>query len=299
MSTTENIHCCFNAVILAGSRGPSDPVAAACGVSHKALAPVFGVPMLARVLHTLNEVPRIGRMIVLIECPDLIRDHPAFAPFLQTGKLRVLLAAASPSLSVLSALDQNPTPVPCLITTADHPLLTAEMVDHFLDSVPETADAALGLARSETIQATYPDTRRTYSRFRDGAFSGCNLFVLQTARARSVVTFWRRIEQDRKKPWRMIRALGPCTLLSYALGQLSLNKALAALGRRTATSLAAVTMPFADAAVDVDRPGDLALANDILARRAEVQRRASLSDRPDQDGPTQDGPTQDGVSCTP
>ena len=44
--------------------------------------------------------------------------------------------------------------------------------------------------------------------------------------------------------------------------------ALAALGRRTGTRLAAVEMPFAEAAIDVDKPADLALAEAVLANRA-------------------------------
>ncbi|KAA5604066.1 NTP transferase domain-containing protein [Roseospira marina] len=256
----------ITAIVLAGSRGPSDPVAAAAGVSHKALAPVAGVPMLARVLDTLASVPRIGRIVVVIERPDLVREHPAFARF--QDRLTILPAAPSPSRSVLAALDHDPAPGSYLVTTADHPLLTPAMVEHLWTHQPAEADAAVGLARSETIQAAYPDTRRTYLRFRDGAYSGCNLFVLRTPAARAVVTFWRRVEQDRKKPWRMIRLLGPGLLLAYALGRLTLPTVLAALGRRTGTTLAAVEMPFADAAVDVDRPGDLALAEAILARRA-------------------------------
>ncbi len=257
----------ITAIVLAGSRGPSDPVAAAAGVSHKALAPVAGVPMLARVLETLAAVPRIGRVLVVIERPELVREHPAFAPFHARGTLTVLPAAPSPSRSVLAALDAVEAPFPCLVTTADHPLLTPAMVEHFWTHLPPGADAATGLARSETIRAAYPDTRRTYLRFRGGAYSGCNLFALRTEAARSVVSFWRRVEQDRKKPWRMIRLLGPGTLLSFALGRLTLDGALAAFGRRTGTALAAVEMPFADAAVDVDRPGDLTLAESILARR--------------------------------
>lgn len=256
------------AIVLAGSRGPSDPVAAASGVSHKALAPVAGVPMLARVLETLTTVPRIDRVVVLIERPELVLENPAFAPFLEHGALTVIPAAGSPSRSVLAALDAVPAAFPCLVTTADHPLLTPAMVEHFWTNLPTGADAAVGLARSETIRAAYPETRRTYLRFSDGAYSGCNLFALRTEAARSVVSFWRRVEQDRKKPWRMIRMLGPGTLLSYALGRLRLDTALAVFGRRTGTVLAAVDMPFANAAVDVDRPDDLTLAEAILARRS-------------------------------
>nr|WP_211113697.1 nucleotidyltransferase family protein [Azospirillum endophyticum] len=256
---------------MAGSRGAADPVAAAAGVSHKALAPVAGVPMLVRVLETLAAVPRVGRVAVVIERPGLVLEDPAFAGFLARGTLEVVPAASSPSRSVLAALEAVPDPFPCLVTTADHPLLTPAMVEHFWTQAPPDADAAVGLARAETIRAAHPDTRRTYLRFGDGAWSGCNLFVLRTETALSVVSFWRRVEQDRKKPWRMIGLLGPGMLLSYVLGRLRLGAALAALGRRTGTRLAAVEMPFADAAVDVDRPDDLALAEAILARRVTGQ----------------------------
>jgi len=255
------------AIVLAGSRGPADPVAAAAGVSHKALAPVAGVPMLARVLGTLAAVPRIGRVLVVIERPELVHGDPAFAPFLAAGTLTVLPAAPSPSRSVLAALDAVPDPFPCLVTTADHPLLTPAMIEHFWSHLPPAADAAAALARAETIRAAYPQTRRTYLRFHDGAWSGCNLFALRSEAARAVVAFWRRVEQDRKRPWRMIRLLGPGTLLAYALGRLDLDSAVAALGRRTGAVLGTVDMPFAEAAIDVDRPGDLALAEAILTGR--------------------------------
>ncbi|MGQ9367807.1 nucleotidyltransferase family protein [Azospirillum sp. A39] len=257
----------MTAIVLAGSRGPADPVAVAAGVSHKALALVAGEPMLARVLATLTAVPRIGHVAVVIERPDLVLTHPAFARFVEQGTLSVLPAAPSPSRSVLAALDALASPFPCLVTTADHPLLTPEMVEHFWSRLPSDADAAVALAGAATIQAAHPGTRRTYLRFADGPVSGCNLFALRTPAARSVVAFWRRVEQDRKKPWRMIRLLGPGTLLSFALGRLRLDAALAAFGRKTGTTLAAVDMPFADAAVDVDKADDLALAEAILRRR--------------------------------
>lgn len=258
----------MTAIVLAGSRGPSDPVAVAAGVSHKALAPVAGVPMLRRVLETLAAVPRIRHVLVVIERPELVTADPAFAGLLARGTLSVVPAAPSPSLSVLAALESAHAAFPCLVTTADHPLLTPAMVEHFWAHLPADADAAVGLARSETIRAAYPTTRRTYLRFRDGAYSGCNLFALRTPESREVVTFWRQVEQDRKKPWRMIRQLGPATLLAFVLGGLRLDGALAALGRRTGTKLAAVELPFANAAVDVDKPEDLALANAILSGRS-------------------------------
>src|SRR3546814_3068250 len=45
----------FTVLVLAGDRGPQDPVSTAAGVAHKCLAPVVGRAMLARV------VAEIGR----------------------------------------------------------------------------------------------------------------------------------------------------------------------------------------------------------------------------------------------
>jgi CTP:molybdopterin cytidylyltransferase MocA len=42
---------------------------------------------------------------------------------------------------------------------------------------------------------------------------------------------------------------------------------LRALSRRSGARLAVVALPFAEAAIDVDKPADLALAEAALARR--------------------------------
>lgn len=249
------------ALVLAGSRaGAADPMAVAAGVSHKALLPVGGAPMLARVLEALRASPEIGRIVVMIETPA--RSLVGFP--LPDGVL-LREAASSPSRSVAAALAEFGAPL--LVTTADHALLTPAMVSHFLGAVPAGCDVAAGLARAETVLAAWPGTRRTWLRFRDGRFSGCNLFWMGRPGAAAAVAFWRRVEQNRKKPLSMMALLGPFVLLRFALGWLSLGGALAALGRRTGTRLAAVEMPFAEAAVDVDKPADLELAEAVLAAR--------------------------------
>lgn len=254
----------LDAIVLAGSRGPDDPVARTAGLAHKALVPVAGVPMLRRVLDTLAAVPCIAGVTVV--------GDPAMAAAAGDGlrarfaPLAFVAAAESPSRSVLRALEGTSYPV--LLTTADHPLLTPAMVEHFLDAAPAAADAAVALAPASVIRAAYPETVRTYLRFGRAAYSGCNLFLLRTARARALVEFWRHVEQDRKRPLRMIARVGAGNALRYALGRLTVEAALRALARRAGASAALVEMPFAEAAIDVDKPADLALAERILMARA-------------------------------
>jgi len=252
------------ALVLAGRRrGAMDPMAAAGGVSHKALLPVAGVPMLLRVASALRDSPSVGRIVV---CMEAAEETLAGLPGLE-GALR-RDAAGSPARSAAAALEEFGAPL--LVTTADHALLTPAMVEHFIAATPADVDAAAALARRETVLAGFPDTRRTWLRFRDGAFSGCNLFLLAEAEgAARAVRFWRRIEAERKRPLAMARLLGPSTLLRFAFGRLSLRAALDALERRCGARLAAVEMPFAEAAVDVDKPADLALAEAALRARVE------------------------------
>ena len=70
------------------------------------------------------------------------------------------------------------------------------------------------------------------------------------------------LDRERRQP-----GPGEPVLLRHALGLLSLPGALAALERKTGARLAAVEMPFADAAVDVDKPADLALVEAVLRAR--------------------------------
>ena len=45
-------------------------------------------------------------------------------------------------------------------------------------------------------------------KFKDGAYCGCNLFGFLNPRAHRAAQFWRQIEQERKKPLKMMRILG-------------------------------------------------------------------------------------------
>jgi hypothetical protein len=65
-----------------------------------------------------------------------------------------------------------------------------------------------------------------------------------------------------------MRLLGPVAALRFWLGWISLDAAVARLSRLTRARLAAIALPFPDAAIDIDKPEDLALAQRILEMRS-------------------------------
>lgn len=256
----------FTALVLAGSRGSADPVASAAGLPHKALVPIAGRPMLLRVIDTLRQCPEVGRIVLCIEDPSLLDGMPELVAALAAGEIATVRAARSPARSVLAALDQVAEPLPLLVATADHPLLTPAMVRHFLGALGD-ADAAAAVAAESVIAAAYPQTRRTYIRLKDGAYSGCNLFAFTAANAAAAAAFWTRVERYRKQPWRLFAAAGPRTLLAFLLGRLDLAAVADRLSAMLGVRVRVVTLPFAEAAIDVDKPSDLALVEKIFASR--------------------------------
>jgi GTP:adenosylcobinamide-phosphate guanylyltransferase len=239
------------ALVLAGSRGPGEPLALYAGVSHKAMIEVGGKPMLLRVVEALKAAG-YQRIVVAIERPELA----------QGMGVETLAAESGPSASVEAGLKALGTPL--LVTTADHALLRPEWIEHFVAAVPAGADVAAGLARSDLVTAAAPEGERTFLRFSDGAFSGCNLFYFASPKAAGLVALWREVEALRKQPVKLLGRLGPLTAVQYALGLLSLRSALERLGRLAGVRAAAVEMPFGQAAIDVDKPSDLDLVRRIV-----------------------------------
>jgi GTP:adenosylcobinamide-phosphate guanylyltransferase len=253
----------YTALVLAGTRPGGDPLAQYAGVSHKALIPVGGDPMLLRVMRALAASRAVARIVVAIDRADVLSGLP------DPGKpVTVLPAASGPSASVAAALECEGTPL--LVTTADHALLETGWVDEFVAAaIAEAgADACVGVARSEAVLAAAPGTVRTWLRFSDGAYSGCNLFLLRTPAARGLVRLWQELEAERKRPLSLLRRLGLSYVLRYRLGRLALPQALTRLGQLAGARLAAVVLTDGRAAIDVDKPADLELARALVARDA-------------------------------
>jgi hypothetical protein len=59
------------------------------------------------------------------------------------------------------------------------------------------------------------------------------------------------------------------TLLLFVSRLLNLDEALERASRAIGCQIRAVPLPFAEAAIDVDRPSDLDLVSEILAARGE------------------------------
>lgn len=248
----------FQALVLAGSRGGVDPVADYAGVSQKGLIILGGRTLLTRVLDALDKAgaERIG-----VSTNDAALEA-ALAGEITRAAVSRLPSAAGPSQSVHDGAQAMGTPL--LVTTVDHALLQAEWVTDFMADTPADADIAILLGEEALVQAAAPATRRTYLAFRDGRYSGCNLFYLKTPASLRAIDLWRTVEKHRKQPWKIAALFGPVMLVRYLLGRMTLDEMVARIGRLAGVKAAAVRARHGLAAVDVDKPADLDLVRSIV-----------------------------------
>jgi len=259
------------ALVLAGRRGGQDPLSVSTGATHKALVPLGGVPMVLRVVRTLLATPSIAAVAVSIDDPGVLERLPELAELVRRGQVEVHRSLESPSASVSDFFSRCPAGTTLLATTADHPLLTSEIVAYFLEQAARSeADLVVGVVSESCFRAQFPDARRTRIRLRDDSYGGANLFALRGARATAVTQFWVRAEKHRKKPWRLVAMFGLGNLVRFVMARLDLDEAMRRASQRVGARIEAIRMPFAVCAVDVDGAEDVETALAILAARGEI-----------------------------
>ncbi|TFH21837.1 MAG: MobA-like NTP transferase domain containing protein [Myxococcales bacterium] len=256
-------------LVLAGRRAGVDSLADATHVSHKCLLELAGEPMILRVIRALRADSRFGCITVSIDERAVLERHPKLGELFRAGEVGIHQSRPSPSASVLDFYKALPRGTQLLVTTADHALLTTEMVAWFWSRAERSgADVVAGLVSGERFRARFPDQPRTLIRFSDATYSGANLFAFRGVKAAAAAAFWVKAEKYRKKPWRLIGMFGLRNLFSLLMGRLDRRTAFERASRKLKARLHAVELPFAEAAIDVDKPADLELAARILAERA-------------------------------
>ena len=258
----------ISTLLLAGARASGDPLCELHDVTSKALIPLLDVRMIDHVLRALRDNVQASGPVWIsgLDINTIARDAPDDLRDFISG-LRQAPAAGGPASSVCAAAESN-TQTPFLITTCDHPLLTAEMIDSFLAGATKSgADTVAALARREVIEQAYPDVQRTYIKLSQGHYSGCNLFYISSNKGLEAVRFWREAEKDRKRPLKIARRFGLVALVKMRAGLMTLDSVFEYGSKVIGARIKPVLLPFPDAAIDVDKTSDLELVRSIMEAR--------------------------------
>ena len=249
------------AIVLAGSRPGTDPFAAAHGTDLKALIPVGGMPMVRRPVVALLLSKQITAVQVVAQQAERIAEALP-----KNERLTVAASQGTIAATLAALCTDKATRWPLLVTTADHALLDAPMIEDFCGRAVG-ADIAIGVVERKTLLARLPESRRTWIPFKGGAYSGANLFWLGGPQVLPAIGLWRGVEQDRKKGWKLLWQLGPSVFAGAMLRLLTIDQVLERIGRRLGVTMRVAVMRDPLACVDVDKQADLELVECLVKER--------------------------------
>jgi GTP:adenosylcobinamide-phosphate guanylyltransferase len=252
----------WTVLLLAGSRPGGDPLTQSLRVDYKPLLPIAGEPMVLRPVRALLAAGQVGTIRVLTQQVERLRSA------LPDNERVVVEPSDETIAAALQRICADPATIfPLLVTTADHALLTPQIVEEFIAGSAD-CDVAIGFVSRSTMLTRFPAAQRTWLRFGRERYSGANLFALRTRAALVGVERWRAVEQDRKKGWRVLLQMGLPLFLGALLRVRDLDQSARGLSRSLGITIKGVVLSDPTAAIDVDKPADYTLVNAILAGRA-------------------------------
>ena len=223
--------------------------------------------MASWVIETLLATPQIGNIVILAQNREMV-SAPGLTELFDNPRVTFAESIGGISQSIAHVIGKSPLDWPVLVTTADHPLLTVEMVSAFIDN-SAVSDIAVAAVERRTLLQLYPNSKRTWLKFRGSAYSGANLFALRSPRTLKALELWAQAEQDRKKALKLFWHFGPRLTFRGITRTISFPSALHRAGRKLGLEATLVLLRQAEAAIDVDKISDHEQAELILSQRRQ------------------------------
>jgi GTP:adenosylcobinamide-phosphate guanylyltransferase len=255
----------MNAIVVAGGiPDESDQLYPYTQGKAKALVDIAGKPMVQWVVDALDQAPSVGELVVVGPLPrsNLSCNKPLSLVEDQGSMLRNLKAG----VDVLAA--NHPADTHALIVSSDIPSITPEIVEWRIDAA-RAADADLDYAVVErsTMEARFPGSNRSYVHLRDLEVCGGDINVARLALAQDE-DLWTRLIEARKNALRQAALLGFGTLFLVMTRRLTLADAERRVSSQLGLKGKVSRSPYAEVAMDVDKPHQLELLREELGRRS-------------------------------
>ena len=155
--------------------------------------------------------------------------------------------------------------------SSDIPTVTDEMIAWRLEDAP-AGEVHLDYVVVEraTMEARFPGSKRSYIRLQDMEVCGGDLNVISVNLAERT-ELWDRLIAARKSVRRQAALLGYDILLRVLTRQITLLQGEEKVSQRLGINGRVVVSPYAELAMDVDKPTQLAIVRQDLGGSAGIQ----------------------------
>ncbi len=256
----------MDAIVIAGGiPQPEQPLYKYTQGKAKAMLDIAGKPMIQWVLDALGNAEKVDNVIIigLPEDSNVTCTKPTYH-IPNQGRMLANIEAGINKMREI-----NPKAEYALSVSSDIPAITGEMIDWLIDTSMETRhDIYYGVVKKETMDARYPNSNRTFTKLKDMELCGADIHIAHhtmTTDPEHLAT-WEVLIGKRKQPLKQAASIGILTLVLLLLGRLSLADAVARTTKKLKFTGRPIIWPYAEAAMDVDKPHQLELLRADLSR---------------------------------
>ena len=255
----------MDAIVTAGGiPQPGDPLYEFSNGSSKALIDVAGKPMVQWVLDALGNSTKVDNVIVIGVSPKsgLTCTKPLHYISNQGRMLANIVAGVN------KCIELNKKSEYVLIVSSDIPAIKGEMVDWLVETAMETKDDLYyGVCPQEVMETRYPESHRTYTKLKDAQVCGADMNVIHVSMATTHLDTWEQLIGSRKSPLRSAAVIGFDILFRMFIRQITLQELVEKASARIGIKGRAIFWSQAEPCMDVDKPHQLEIMREDLARQ--------------------------------
>jgi GTP:adenosylcobinamide-phosphate guanylyltransferase len=253
----------MEAVVLAGGiPNPDDPLYPYTKGEPKALVDIAGKPMAQWVLDGMGNAESIDYVLVVgldpssnLTCNKPLQFLPDHGHILENVKAGLHCIA-----------EHNPSATHILLASSDIPSVTAEIIDwRVRGALPFKGDIDYAVVDRKTMDKRFPGAQRSYVRLRDYELCGGDLNIVRVALIQQE-RLWHRIIEARKNAVKQASLVGFDLLFLYLTRRLTLKEAEKRASRKLGLQGRACLSPYAELAMDMDKPHQLELLRTDLMK---------------------------------
>jgi GTP:adenosylcobinamide-phosphate guanylyltransferase len=257
----------MDAIVTAGGiPRPEDPLYTYSHGDSKALIDVAGKPMIQWVLDALGAAKRVDNVIIIGLSPKsgVTCKKPIYYVSNQGRMLANIVAGVD------KALEINKKNKYVLVVSSDIPTLKSEMVDWLVDTCMETKDDLYyGVCPKDVMESRFPGSKRTYTHLKDMDVCGADMNLTHVRMTTEHLDMWESLIGSRKSPLKQAGIIGFGTLFALFTRRLTLEDAVKRVCDRIGIKGRAIVWPYAEPCMDIDKPSQLELLREDLAKQQE------------------------------
>ncbi len=246
-----------------GTPTPEDPLYAYCNGLPKAMIPIGDKPMIQWVLDALSAAKTIQRIVLIGLADEIQVNFPREIVRIEDrgNMVENIIAGASTLLSYPSPSQY------ALVVASDVPAVTPAAIDWVSEqTVKAQKEMVYTVVSQPVMEKRFPISKRSYIPLKDMSICGGDVNAIELNKINYDNPIYRKLIAARKNALKQAAMLGLDTLLLIMLRAITLAELEKRACKRLGVNGLVLPSPFAELAMDVDKPGQLELLRQDLVK---------------------------------